>query len=205
MSETISSGVTITIPTLGEQNWDQTIRDNCFVPLSAHDHTGSGMGLQLGTNSLQASAVTTAKINDLAVTTGKINDAAVTVAKIGFAQTSYSPTTGANGSMTWTSITTYRANHMKMGALVHIDVALLGTVGGTPSTELSISLPYAAVDDGQIQTFPLVIRDNLHYQFGYGYITNGTSTLNIRKSSEAVWTANSGTGIWTNFTYITDE
>lgn len=62
MSETLSSGLTLTIPTLGEQNWDQLIRNQCFLPISEHDHTGSGNGTQLSTNALQADAVTGAKM-----------------------------------------------------------------------------------------------------------------------------------------------
>ena len=62
MSETISAGLTITIPTLGEQNWDQTIKNNCFTPISSHDHTGGGNGVQIGTAALQNDAVTDVKI-----------------------------------------------------------------------------------------------------------------------------------------------
>lgn len=62
MSEVLSSGLTLTIPTLGEQNWSDSIRNNCFIKISEHDHTGSGKGLQLSTNAIQADAITGAKI-----------------------------------------------------------------------------------------------------------------------------------------------
>lgn len=62
MSEVISSGLTLTIPTLGDTNWDELIRDSCFLKISEHDHTGGGKGLQLATAAIQDSAITGAKI-----------------------------------------------------------------------------------------------------------------------------------------------
>lgn len=62
MSEVISSGITLTIPTLGETNWDQVLKLLCFQKLSEHDHTGGGKGLQLSTNSIASDAITGPKI-----------------------------------------------------------------------------------------------------------------------------------------------
>lgn len=62
MSETISSGLTITIPSLGDVNWATTIRDSCFALISDHGHTGSGDGVQIGTSALVNDGVTDAKI-----------------------------------------------------------------------------------------------------------------------------------------------
>lgn len=62
MSETLSSGLTLTIPTLGDQNWDELIRNQCFLKISEHDHTGGGKGLQLATAAIQDDAITGAKI-----------------------------------------------------------------------------------------------------------------------------------------------
>lgn len=61
MSETLSSGLTITIPTLGETNWDQTIKLSCFQKISEHDHTGGGKGVQISTAAIADDAVTAAK------------------------------------------------------------------------------------------------------------------------------------------------
>lgn len=82
MSETLSSGLTITIPTEGDENWASSIKALCFQKISEHDHTGSGKGVQIGTTALAASAVTTAKIADSNVTTAKIANDAVTEAKL---------------------------------------------------------------------------------------------------------------------------
>lgn len=80
--ETFSSGLTIQAPTAGTKNWAETLRTQLFAKISAHDHTGSGKGLQIATAALATNAVTTVKITDLNVTTAKINDLAVTTAKL---------------------------------------------------------------------------------------------------------------------------
>lgn len=59
--EVISGGLTLTIPDLNATNWGALFRDDFATPISEHDHTGSGKGLQLGASSLQANAVTGAK------------------------------------------------------------------------------------------------------------------------------------------------
>lgn len=66
MTETISSGLTLVIPVLGEVGWATTIRNSCFVKISEHDHTGSGKGIQIATGAIATSAVTLAKIADIA-------------------------------------------------------------------------------------------------------------------------------------------
>jgi len=61
MSETLSSGLTLTIPLRGEVNWETVVR-TAFSAISAHDHTGSGNGLQIATAAIATDAVTDAKI-----------------------------------------------------------------------------------------------------------------------------------------------
>lgn len=80
--ETFSSGLTIQAPTAGTKNWAETLRTQLWSKISAHDHTGSGKGLQIATAAIASSAVTAAKIASDAVTTAKILDANVTTAKI---------------------------------------------------------------------------------------------------------------------------
>lgn len=79
---TLTSGLTITIPTSGTVNWASTLQTECWAKISAHDHTGSGMGNTIGSSALSDSAVTSAKLADDAVTTAKIADGAVTTVKI---------------------------------------------------------------------------------------------------------------------------
>lgn len=80
--KTLSSGLTLQIPTAGTKNWSATLEAQNWQKLSEHDHTGSGKGKQIGTNALSNLAVTAAKIASDAVTTAKILDDNVTTAKI---------------------------------------------------------------------------------------------------------------------------
>lgn len=60
--ETISSGLTLVIPSQGATNWGTTFKNSFATPISAHDHTGGGKGLQLGTNAFSSNAITGVKI-----------------------------------------------------------------------------------------------------------------------------------------------
>lgn len=62
MAITLSSGLTLTIPSKGDTNWENSIRTNCFQKISEHDHTGGGKGLQIGSNAFANDAVTDAKL-----------------------------------------------------------------------------------------------------------------------------------------------
>jgi hypothetical protein len=58
---TTTGGLNFQYPTDGTQNWGSTLKTS-FNTISAHNHTGAPNGTQLGTNSLQANAVTEPKI-----------------------------------------------------------------------------------------------------------------------------------------------
>lgn len=58
---TTSGGLNFQYPTDGTKNYGATMVST-WNAISAHDHTGSNKGLQLGTNALQANAVSGAKI-----------------------------------------------------------------------------------------------------------------------------------------------
>lgn len=60
--ETLSSGLTLTIPSQGARNWGTTFKNSFAQKISEHDHTGSGKGLQISTNALATNSVTGAKI-----------------------------------------------------------------------------------------------------------------------------------------------
>ncbi len=82
MSDTISLGLTLEIPSEGDANWAASIKSGCFIPISEHDHSGSGNGTPIGTAGLQNSAVTTAKIAAGNVNSTSIGDEAVATAHI---------------------------------------------------------------------------------------------------------------------------
>lgn len=60
--DTISSGLTLSVPSQGSKNWGTSFKNNFATPISAHDHTGGGKGLQISTNALASNAVTDPKI-----------------------------------------------------------------------------------------------------------------------------------------------
>lgn len=59
--ETISLGLTLKIPSPGQTNWQTLFRDEFAEPISSHNHTGSGNGVQLSTNALADNAISGAK------------------------------------------------------------------------------------------------------------------------------------------------
>jgi len=93
VAETLSSGLTLIIPSAGDVNWQTTIKNSCFQKISEHDHTGAGKGVQIATAAIADGAITTAKLGSVsldaskiasdAITTIKIIDGAVTAAKLG--------------------------------------------------------------------------------------------------------------------------
>lgn len=50
--ETISLGITLSIPTSGTVNWGPGIKEGAWRKISEHDHTGSGKGVKLDKASL---------------------------------------------------------------------------------------------------------------------------------------------------------
>lgn len=80
-SVNITSGLTLAFPTQGT-NPSYALQLAMAQAISAHDHTGSGKGLNIGTNAIAAGAVTEAKLASAAVTAAKIASDAVTTAKI---------------------------------------------------------------------------------------------------------------------------
>jgi len=49
---TITQGLTITVPTTGTKNWDQQLLTGAWEKISAHDHSGGGNGTQLDSSSI---------------------------------------------------------------------------------------------------------------------------------------------------------
>lgn len=64
----------------------------------------------------------------------------------GLTWSSWTPTYGAGGSGTFTSVTTHNAKYIQCGKCVILSIEATGTVGGTPNHFITFSLPvsYAA-------------------------------------------------------------
>lgn len=55
--ETISLGLTLVIPTSGQQNWAANIKANAWEKISSHDHTGSGSGAKIGAGAITDNSI----------------------------------------------------------------------------------------------------------------------------------------------------
>lgn len=60
----------------------------------------------------------------------------------------WSPTWGATGSMTFTSVTTHWANYFRVDDWVFYEVGAQGTTGGTASTAITFTLPATPSNSG---------------------------------------------------------
>lgn len=100
----------------------------------------------------------------------------------------WTPTWGASGSMTFSSVTTTHARYAENGNIVHFYIAGSGTIGGTVSTIVTFTLPGTSVVTGSTSSL------------GYGYFSNsgsgdthgfqGSATVgNIRKSGAVNYSA----------------
>lgn len=56
MSETISLGITLVIPSRAQANWDALLQ-TAFEAISSHDHSGGGAGVQITSASLAANGI----------------------------------------------------------------------------------------------------------------------------------------------------
>ena len=117
MAEQIGSSTTdsllIIIPSRGEVDWDQDIRNLCFAPISSHDHTGNGNGHRIGTNAIVDSAVTELKLANASVSSAKLQAGSVIENTI------------ATSAVTSTKIAPNAINstHISADALADVDIA----------------------------------------------------------------------------------
>lgn len=82
----------------------------------------------------------------------------------------WSPTYGASGSMTFTSVSTTHAKYFQIGKFVVFKIHATGTTGGTASNAISVSLPVPCVGQNHLSG---------------GSVTDGGSGL-----ASAVWATN---------------
>ena len=67
--ETISSGLTLVIPTSGTKNWASSLKTFAWEKISEHDHTGSGLGSQITAASITINSIVKSNLSkNLALT-----------------------------------------------------------------------------------------------------------------------------------------
>lgn len=107
-------------------------------------------------------------------------------------RTSFTPTFGANGSMTFNGVTVNHAVYERVTeSLVWVSVSVDGTIGGTPSTYITVSAPIASTGPDN-QGFGCYISDITTQEGGFVDFRSGPGEFRIFRSDRANWTAGAG-------------
>jgi len=119
-------------------------------------------------------------------------------------QQTWTPTTGATGSMTWTGISIAYARYQVSGCICTCAVRIIGTIGGTLSTGLTITLPIAAVNPmgGDQITNMSIFPTASGVEVGHVIIPVGSATATISRNLSANYGAGAGLGISGTFQYL---
>lgn len=89
--------------------------------------------------------------------------------------TDWTPTYGAGGSLTFGSVTTSYAKHLRIGDLVILGLMANGTLGGSASDYVSFSPPVAPAYGGYLMIGPAYICDNATWSVGVSNVISGTA------------------------------
>jgi len=117
-------------------------------------------------DSIRSSGVTTAQIATLIE--------GIFSSGYGLTWTSWVPTYGASGSMTYTSVTTTFAKYIQVGKLVFYQIYASGTTGGTASNQITATLPVAGLSDSRVGS--CIVQDGSGNITGQVF-TNATNLL----------------------------
>jgi hypothetical protein len=109
----------------------------------------------------------------------------------------FAPTYSANGSMTWTSVSTTSSNYKIQSDLVNYELFALGTTGGSANTELRATLPMAADPAGNTQRFGGAAVDSV----GISCIHFISTFLSTARYDSANWGLGANRGITTKIIY----
>lgn len=91
----------------------------------------------------------------------------------------WTPTYSASGSLTYTSISTYRARYKVSGGQLLLDFSSAGTTGGTASNTITVTIPFNN-SNGSILYYPAVVGDGATGAGG-SFINDATNIINFRK------------------------
>lgn len=115
----------------------------------------------------------------------------------------WTPSYGATGSMTYTTVTTSQAKYM-LGSdgMATVEIQASGTTGGTASTGITFTLPVANQSAGSTLV-ACGIRDAASGAFISGQVslTNNNSTATVQRYDGANWGLGTGRFILGTFSY----
>jgi len=107
----------------------------------------------------------------------------------------WTPTYSANGSMTFTSVTTHIARYCQIGKIVFFQIEARGTTGGTASDGLEFTLPITNKNtlDSDIAGGCIVV-DGV-YLSGLFYLVGGGSTIRVKKYDNSNYSLGANRGL----------
>jgi hypothetical protein len=121
----------------------------------------------------------------------------IVVAGYPLAFTAWTPTYGAGGSMTFTSVTTTRARYFRIGKFVVCLISFSGTTGGSASNGINLTGP-ASANGAQSMSVRL---DGETVPTGVMSIANGTSNMTLFRSDFGSFGLGTGRGSECVFIY----
>ena len=104
--------------------------------------------------------------------------------------TSWTPTLGATGSMTYTSTTVQKAQYVQLGEKVIYEIKVVGTTGGTANTGLTFTLPVNAASESFTHGFAVMFISDASQTTKLGYVfidSSQQTTATIRNSTDDNW------------------
>lgn len=119
----------------------------------------------------------------------------------------WTPTYGASGSMTFTSVTTHLANYVEFGRLKLGNVIARGTTGGTADTGIRFSLPTSAdatnffISGTGSPGFPAFCNDGGTLSGGFLQLS-AANQAQVVKSTVANWGLGANRIIHASFSYL---
>lgn len=117
--------------------------------------------------------------------------------------TSWTPSYAASGSMTFTSVTTDIAKYVIKGAEVTVFFRFTGTTGGTASTNITFTLPYASSNvAAAVQYLNAVYISQGTSASGFVYVNNNSSTANVIKEDTSNWGLGASRLVIGSLTYL---
>lgn len=92
----------------------------------------------------------------------------------------WTPSYGATGSMTWTSVTTNKARFTAFSNRCFINLTAVGTTGGTASTGLTFTTPGDAISSSSAYLGAAKVVDTTS-SVGFASFVSSASTVQVRK------------------------
>lgn len=117
--------------------------------------------------------------------------------------TSYTPTLGATGSMTYTSTTIELARYLVKGPEVTVYFRFTGTTGGTAGVDITFTLPFTSANISANVTYGnSIFIVNGTVDQGHVIVGNNTATANCQTRTQAVWGLGTGRLVFGVITYL---